>query len=140
MQGSLKISISVFQEILFVRALVNISDYLAQQTNHKHTFLLRRTWKRNIITPCRELQMAKRYLNTIVSRLKTSNPNTHVSPSNGSSAAEPLKLIFIFLNIALALALVVPVRHSDAPDVRVVLTWLEDKALRKARMKITTLT
>ncbi len=84
--------------------------------------------------------MAKRYLNTIVSRLKTSNPNTHVSPSNGSSTAEPLRPIFIFLNIASAVALVVPVLASDAPDVRVVLTWLEDKALRKVRMKITTLT
>ncbi len=81
--------------------------------------------------------MAKRYLNTIVSRLKTSNPNTHVSPSNGSSTAEPLRPNFMFLNIASAFALVVPVLASDAPDVRAELTWLEDKALRKARMKIT---
>ena len=84
--------------------------------------------------------MAKRYLNTIVFRLKTSNPNTHVSPSNGSSTAEPLRPIFTFLNIASAIALVVPVLASNVPDVRVVLTWLEDRALRNARMKITTLT
>ncbi len=92
------------------------------------------------MTPCIELQMAKRYLNTIVFRLKTSNPNTHVSPSNGSSTAEPLRPIFTFLNIASAIALVVPVLASNVPDVRVVLTWLEDRALRNARMKITTLT
>ncbi len=92
------------------------------------------------MTPCIELQMAKRYLNTIVFRLKTSNPNTHVSPSNGSSTAEPLRPIFTFLNIASAIALVVPVLASNVPDVRVVLAWLEDRALRNARMKITTLT
>ncbi len=43
------------------------------------------------MAPCRELQMAKRYLKTIVSRLKTSNPNTHVSPRRSGSAAEPLR-------------------------------------------------
>ena len=92
------------------------------------------------MAPCRELQMAKRYLNTIVSRLKTSNPNTHVSPSNGSSTAEPLRPIFTLLNIASVFALVIPTLSSDVPDVRAVLTWLKDKALRNARMKITTFT
>ena len=92
------------------------------------------------MTPCIGLQMAKRYLNTIVFRLKTSNPNTHVSPSSGSSTAEPLRPIFTFLSIALDIALVVPVLASNVPDVRVVLTWPEDRALRNARMKITTLT
>ncbi len=82
--------------------------------------------------------MAKRYLNTIVSRLKTSNPNTHVSPRRGSSTAEPLRPIFTFFNIASAFALVVPALPSNVPEVLVVLTWLEDNALRKAKMKITT--
>ena len=91
------------------------------------------------MTPCSELQMAKRYLNTIVSRLKTSNPNAHVSPSNGSSTAEPLRPIFTFLNIASAVALVVVVLPSDVLAVVVVLTYLADIALRKAKMKITTL-
>ena len=50
--------------------------------------------------------MAKRYLNTIVSRLKTSNPNTHVSPSNGSSTAEPLRPTFTFLKVSSTEALV----------------------------------
>ena len=83
--------------------------------------------------------MAKRYLNTIVSRLKTSNPKTHVSPSNGSSTAKLLRPIFTFLTVA-TIALVVPIPTSDVLDVRVVLPWLADKALRKARIKITTLT
>ena len=84
--------------------------------------------------------MAKRYLNTIVSRLKTSNPKTHVSPSNGSNTAELFRPIFTFLAMAEAIALVVPVLPSDVLVVRMVLTLLEDRALRKARMKITTLT
>ena len=84
--------------------------------------------------------MAKRYLNTIVSRLKTSNPKTHVSPSNGSNTAELFRPIFTFLAMAAAIALVVPVVPSDVLVVRMVLTLLEDRALRKARMKITTLT
>ena len=50
--------------------------------------------------------MAKRYLNTIVSRLKTSSPKTHVSPSNGSSIADALRPTFAFFNVAPAVALV----------------------------------
>ena len=65
------------------------------------------------MAPWRELQMAKRYLNTIVSRLKTSNPNTQVSPINGSSTAEPLRPTFAFLNIASAVTLLVAVFGSN---------------------------
>ena len=50
--------------------------------------------------------MAKRYLNTIVSRLKTSSPKIHVSPSNGSSIADALRLIFALFSVAPAVALV----------------------------------
>ena len=71
--------------------------------------------------------MAKRYLKTIVSRLKTSSPNTHVSPSNGSSTAEPLRPTFAFLSAVAAVAFAV------------LFTTLENNALRKARMKITKL-
>ena len=107
--------------------------------NLKPTFLLKKTWKTNIITPCRLLQMAKRYLNTIVSRLKTSNPNTHVSPSNGSSTAEPLRPTFTFVNISSAEALVVLLLPSKVFNLEVAATCLEDKAFRKARTKITML-
>ena len=75
----------------------------------KLTFLLKKTWKTSIITPCREFKMAKRYLKIIVSRLKTSNPKTHVNPSNGSSTAEPLRPTFTFLNISSAEAFLVVV-------------------------------
>jgi hypothetical protein len=93
-----------------------------------------RTWKTNTTTPCKELQIAKRYLNTIVSRLKTSNPNTHVSPSNGSSMADPLRPTFTFLNNSWAEALAVVV----FPPCALSLTWLEDRVFRKARTKTTT--
>ena len=83
--------------------------------------------------------MAKRYLNTIVSRLKTSNPNTHVSPSNGSSTAEPLRPTFTFLNISSAEALVDVVLPSKVFNLDVAATWLVDKALRNARMKMAVL-
>ncbi len=83
--------------------------------------------------------MAKRYLNTIVSRSKASNLNTQVSPSNGSNTAKPLRPTFTFLNMASVFASVVAALPSDAPDVlQVMCGWY--KALRKARMKITTLT
>ena len=81
--------------------------------------------------------MAKRYLNTIVSRLKTSNPNNHVNPSNGSSTAKPLRPTFAFLNISSAKALVVV--PSKVSNLEVAATCLEDKAFRKARTKITML-
>ena len=83
--------------------------------------------------------MAKRYLNTIVSRLKTSNPNNHVNPSNGSSTAEPLRPTFAFLNISSAKALVVVVLPAKVSNLEVAATCLEDKAFRKARTKITML-
>ena len=83
--------------------------------------------------------MAKRYLNTIVSRLKTSNPNTHVNPSNGNSTAEPLRPTFTFLNISSAEPLVVVVLFTKVFNLEVAATLLEDKALRNARMKITML-
>ena len=83
--------------------------------------------------------MAKRYLNTIVSRLKTNNPNTHVSPSKGSSTAEPLRPTFTFLNISSAEALVIVVLPSEVSNLDVAATWLADNALRNARMKMTML-
>ena len=83
--------------------------------------------------------MAKRYLNTIVSRLKTSSPKTHVRPSNGSSMAEPLRPSFAFLNIVSAVGLVVPVLSFVELSVRAAFTVLDDNALRKARTKITRL-
>ena len=73
--------------------------------------------------------MAKRYLNTIVSRLKTSSPNSHVSPSIGSSIAEPLRATLVFFNVSPIVGF----------SVQVVLTLLEDRALLKAKMKITEL-
>ena len=100
------------------------------------TFLLRRTWKTKIIAPCKELQIAKRYLNAIESRLKTSRPKIHVSPSNGSSIAEPLRPILAFFNKASA---VVAVLQPSALNILVELTSLNDNALRKAMMKITKL-
>ncbi len=81
--------------------------------------------------------MAKRYLNTIASRLKTSNPNTHVSPSNGSSTAEPLRSIFAFLNIASAFEVLLP---FNVLEVCVALTWWVDRTLFSARIKKTRLT
>ena len=84
--------------------------------------------------------MANRYLNTVVSRLKTSRPKTHVRPSNGSSVAEPLRRpSFAFLNVVPAVALVVPVLSFVELSVRAVFTVLDDNALRKARTKITRL-
>ena len=83
--------------------------------------------------------MAKRYLNTIVSRLKTRSPKTHVRPSNGSSIAEPLRPTFAFLNVAPAVVGVVALLSFLAFSVRVVFTSLEDNALRRARIKITKL-
>ena len=83
--------------------------------------------------------MAKRYLNTIISRLKNRNPNTHVSPSNGSSTAKPLRPIFTFLNISSAEALVIELLPSKVSNLDVAATWLVDKALRNARMKMTML-
>ena len=84
--------------------------------------------------------MAKRYLNTIVSRLKTRIPNTHVSPSNGSSTAEPLRPTFAFLNISSAEVLVDVVLPSKVFNLDDAATWLVDNALRNARIKITMLT
>ena len=80
--------------------------------------------------------MANRYLNTTVSRLKTSKPNTHVSPSIGSSTAEPLRPILAFLNLVQTVALVV----VSLPCVRVAVTSQVDKAFLKAKIKITKLT
>ena len=68
--------------------------------------------------------MVKRCLNTIVSRLKTSSPKTHVSPSNGSSIADALRPTFAFLNVFAVLWFVS------------LLTSLEDKVFCKAIMKI----
>lgn len=104
------------------------------------TFLLRRTWKTKIIAPCKELQIAKRYLNAIESRLKTSRPKIHVSPSNGSSIAEPLRPTLALFNKASAVVVaVVAVLQSSALNILVELTPLNDNALRKAMMKITKL-
>ncbi len=89
-------------------------------TTHNFTLSFISTWKTNIISPCRELQMAKRYLNTMVSRLNASSPNTHVSPSNGRSIAEPLRPSFTFLNLLPAIVLVA----AAPPSVRFVLTCL----------------
>lgn len=86
------------------------------------TFLFTNTWKTNIISPCKELKMANRYLNAIVSRLNTNKPNSHVSPRIGSSIAEPFRPTFAFLKVLLVFVLVPAI--------------LEDMAFRRARMKI----
>jgi hypothetical protein len=67
--------------------------------------------------------------------LKTSNPNTHVSPSNGSSTAKPLRPIFTFRKIATVALVVLEMPY----DVEAGAMWLDDKAFRKAKMKITML-
>ena len=88
------------------------------------------------MSPCRELKIANKYLNAIVSRLKTSKPNTHVSPSIGSSIAEPLRPSFAFLNLVQIVALVV----VPLPCVLVEVTSQMDKVFLKARIKMTKLT
>ena len=81
--------------------------------------------------------MAKRYLKTIVSRLKTSNPKDQVSPSSGRSTAEPLRPTFAFFNVA-PVAVSMPPRFV-ALGVLAVFTLLDDSAFLKARKKITKL-
>ena len=66
--------------------------------------------------------MAKRYLNTIVFRLKTSNPNNHVRPSKGRSTAEPLRPTFTFLNISSVEAVVDLVLPSKVFNLEVATT------------------
>ena len=80
--------------------------------------------------------MAKRYLNTIVSLLKTSSPNTQVNPSNGNNTAEALRPTFAFLNVDLAGLIVVSVLALVVFFARVSLTSLDDKAVFKAGKKI----
>ena len=53
----------------------------------QRTCSLKRTWKKNIINPWSELNIANRYLKIITSLLNAINPNNHVSPSNGSRTA-----------------------------------------------------
>lgn len=105
----------------------------------KCTFLFKRTWNTKIISPCSELKMAKRYLNTIASRLNTSNPNIHVNPSNGSNTAEPFTATLAFFNALPNVALVDAGLPFVVFNALVVVTSLDDNALRKARMKITAL-
>ena len=81
--------------------------------------------------------MAKRYLKTIVSRLKTSNPKIQVNPSSGSSTAEPLIHTFAFFNVAPVATLMLP--PFVALGVLAVFTLLDDSAFLKARKKITKL-
>ena len=116
-----------------------IKKDLKRMVETRPTFLFITTWNRNIIIPCSELQMAKRYLNTIVSRLKTSSPNSHVSPSIGSSIAEPLRATFAFFNIVPTAAWIVPALPLVGGSVWVALVWPEDNALLNAKMKITEL-
>ena len=84
--------------------------------------------------------MAKRYLKTMVPRLKTSNPNVQVSANKGSSIAEPLRPIFAFLTAVLPTVVSVDeALPAVVLRVRVVFTSLDDRALRKAKTKITRL-
>ena len=83
--------------------------------------------------------MAKRYLKKIVSRLKTSSPKIQVSPSSGSSIAEPFRPTFAFLNVVPVAAFVPVLPCLVALSVRVVFTSLDDNALLKAKIKITKL-
>ena len=83
--------------------------------------------------------MAKRYLKTIVSRLKTSNPKIQVNPSSGSSTAEPLIHTFAFFNVAPVAVLVLMLPPFVALGVLAVFTLLDDSAFLKARKKITKL-
>jgi hypothetical protein len=80
--------------------------------------------------------MAKRYLNTIVSRLKTSSPKTHVRPSNGSSMADALRPSFAFLNVPTVIIVVAVSTFVVGLTARVAPTLLEDRVLCKAMMKI----
>ena len=83
--------------------------------------------------------MAKRYLKTIVSRLKTRSPKIQVSPSSGSSIAEPLRPTFAFFNIVPDAVLVSVLTSFVALCVLAVFTLLTDNAFLKARKKITKL-
>ena len=83
--------------------------------------------------------MAKRYLKTIVSRLKTSSPKIQVNPSSESSTAEPLIHTFAFFNVASVADLVLMLPHFVALGVLAVFTLLDDSAFLKARKKITKL-
>ena len=68
--------------------------------------------------------------------MKTSSPNSHVSPSIGSSRAEPFRATFVFFNVVPAAAWVLPVLLFVVDlRVRFVLTLLEDKTLRNAKTK-----
>ena len=80
--------------------------------------------------------MAKRYLKIMVSRLNTSNPNIHVSPSNGRRITEPFRATLTFFNLQPAAALFdTALRPSGVPG-HVWLILLADTALRKAKMKM----
>ena len=54
------------------------------------TCLFSKQWKINIMSPCRELAIAKMYLKATVVESKARSPNNHVIPSKGRMTAEAL--------------------------------------------------
>ena len=63
----------------------------------------------NIISPCKELVMANRYLKATVDELKLRSPNNHVIPSKGRMTAEALTPAFTFPSCVLFCTCRVPI-------------------------------
>lgn len=73
------------------------------------TCLFNKQWKMNIISPCKELVMANRYLKATVDELKFRSPNSHVIPSKGRMTAEALTPAFTFSICVLFCTCLVPI-------------------------------